>query len=66
MASDISEIIDQDLVIGRILDRLRPDIIHVHDVFMLGIAARAAHRFALEGRDVKVIYDARSTSPGSQ
>ena len=60
----LPEIIDQDLVIGRMLDRLRPDIIHVHDVFMLGIAARAAHRFALEGRDVKVIYDAHEYLPG--
>jgi glycosyltransferase involved in cell wall biosynthesis len=60
----LPEIIDQDLVIGRMLDRLRPDVIHVHDVFMLGIAARAAHRFALEGRDVKIIYDAHEYLPG--
>jgi glycosyltransferase involved in cell wall biosynthesis len=58
------EIIDQDLVIGRMLDQLRPDVIHVHDVFMLGIAARAAHRSSLTGRDIKVVYDVHEYLPG--
>ena len=60
----LPEIIDQDLVIGRMLDRLQPDVIHVHDVFMLGIAARAAHRASLKDRDVKVVYDAHEYLPG--
>jgi glycosyltransferase involved in cell wall biosynthesis len=60
----LPEIIDQDLAIGRMVDRLHPDVIHVHDVFMLGIAARAAHRASVEGRDVKVIYDAHEYLPG--
>ena len=60
----LPEIIDQDLVVGRMLDSLRPDIIHVHDVFMLGIAARAAHRAALEGHDIKLVYDVHEYLPG--
>ena len=46
MAVDILPEIDRPGAGDRLrsLDQLRPDIIHVHDVFMLGIAARAAHR----------------------
>ena len=60
----LPEIIDQDLVVGKRLDELRPDVIHVHDVFMLGIAARAAHRAAVDGHLVKIIYDAHEYLPG--
>ncbi len=55
---------DQEMVLGTVLDKLQPDIIHVHDVFMLGIGARAAHRAALGGRDVKLVYDAHEYVPG--
>ncbi len=58
------EVIDQELSLGPLLDRLQPEIIHVHDVFMLGIGARAAHRAALEGRDIKLVYDAHEYIPG--
>lgn len=60
----LPEIIDQDLAIGPVLARLDPDVIHVHDVFMIGIAVRAAQRAALEGRSVKVVYDAHEFVPG--
>ena len=52
------EIVDQELVIGPVLDALRPDVVHVHDVYLLGVAAQHAHRAALDGRTVKVVYDA--------
>jgi glycosyltransferase involved in cell wall biosynthesis len=55
---------DQEMILGSVLDKLQPDIIHVHDVFMLGIGARAAHRAALNGREVKLIYDAPQYIPG--
>ncbi|MFI7065608.1 glycosyltransferase [Kribbella sp. NPDC050124] len=58
------ELVDQELTLGPLLDRLHIDVIHVHDVFMLGIAARAAHRAALDGRTVKIIYDAHEYIPG--
>ena len=60
----LPEVIDQDLAIGPVLDGLEPDVIHVHDVFMIGIAVRAAQRAALDGRLVKVIYDAHEYIPG--
>ncbi|WP_152691055.1 glycosyltransferase family 4 protein [Jiangella alkaliphila] len=52
------EIVDQELAIGPVLDSLRPDVVHVHDVYLLGAAAQHAHRAALDGRMVKVVYDA--------
>ncbi|EAP97487.1 probable glycosyltransferase [Janibacter sp. HTCC2649] len=62
--SVLPEIIDQDLAIAPVLARLEPDVIHVHDVFMIGIAVRAAQRAALAGRTVKVVYDAHEFVPG--
>ncbi|MBZ2196450.1 glycosyltransferase family 4 protein [Occultella gossypii] len=50
--------------LGRLLDELRPDIIHVHDVFMLGVAVNAADRAAASGRDVKLVYDAHEYIAG--
>jgi glycosyltransferase involved in cell wall biosynthesis len=58
------ELVDQELTLGPLLDRLQIEVIHVHDVFMLGIAARAAHRAALDGRTIKIIYDAHEYIPG--
>ncbi|WP_146605269.1 glycosyltransferase family 4 protein [Jiangella anatolica] len=52
------EIVDQELALGPVLDALRPDVVHVHDVYLLGVAAQHAHRAALDGRSVKVVYDA--------
>ncbi|MEV0289355.1 glycosyltransferase [Kribbella sp. NPDC050820] len=58
------ELVDQELTLGPLLDRMQIEVIHVHDVFMLGIAARAAHRAALDGRTIKIIYDAHEYIPG--
>lgn len=59
------EVIDHELTLGPLLDQLEPELIHVHDVFMLGIAARATHRAALAGRKIKLIYDAHEYIPGT-
>ncbi|MEU8221465.1 glycosyltransferase [Kribbella sp. NPDC048915] len=58
------EVMDQELTLGPLLDRMLIEVIHVHDVFMLGIAARAAHRAALDGRTIKIVYDAHEYIPG--
>jgi hypothetical protein len=52
------EVIDAELTLGPFLDDLAPDVIHVHDVYMLGVGARAAQRAAVAGRRVKLVYDA--------
>jgi glycosyltransferase involved in cell wall biosynthesis len=41
------------------LQQLDPDIIHVHDVYMMATAARYAQQAATRGRKVRLIYDAR-------
>jgi glycosyltransferase involved in cell wall biosynthesis len=50
------------------LEELDPDIIHVHDVYMMATAARHAARHAARaaarGRTVKLVYDAREYVPG--
>ena len=59
------ETIDLELTVGPLLDELAPDVIHVHDMYMLGIGARAAQRAALAGRLVKLVYDAHEYVPGT-
>ncbi|WP_332663461.1 glycosyltransferase [Aeromicrobium sp.] len=60
----LPQTLDRDFVLGPMLDKLRPDLIHVHDVFLLGVAIRAAQRAAAGGRVVRVIYDAHEYLPG--
>ncbi|RRR97685.1 glycosyltransferase family 4 protein [Glycomyces terrestris] len=44
--------------------RLKPDLLHAHDVYPLGICARAAAHLRSRGRDVKLVYDAHEFRPG--
>ncbi|QOR69775.1 glycosyltransferase family 4 protein [Ruania alkalisoli] len=53
-----------EVALGRLLDELRPDVIHVHDVFMLGVAANAIDRAAAQGRTVRLVYDAHEYIAG--
>ena len=59
------EILDAELTLGPVLDELAPDVIHVHDVYLLGVGARAAHRAALDGRQVRLVYDAHEYVRGT-
>ena len=59
------ELMDAELTLGPLLDSLAPDVIHVHDVYMLGVGARAAQRAALRGRQVKLVYDAHEYVRGT-
>ena len=60
----LPELQSYETVCGPVLDELDADLIHPHDVFMLGVAVRAAERAAARGRDVPVIYDAHEYLPG--
>lgn len=62
--SELPVAVDDDIVLGRLLDDLEPDLVHVHDVFMMGVAARAAGRAAAAGRRTALVYDAREYLPG--
>ena len=50
--------------LGPVIDLLKPDLIHVHDVFHLGLAARAVTRAKQAQRDIKLVYDVHEYIPG--
>ncbi len=51
-------------VFGPLLDELAPDVVHPHDVFLLGVAVRYVRRARAAGRTVHLVYDAREYLPG--
>jgi len=55
---------DLELAYGPVIDKLRPDVIHSHDVRMLGVGARAAQRARAKGRPVKLLWDVHEYVPG--
>lgn len=48
----------QERAVAAELRRLRPGVVHVHDVYLLGAAVGFARESARDGRSVRVIYDA--------
>jgi glycosyltransferase involved in cell wall biosynthesis len=56
--------LDYELAFGDLIDRLEPDVVHAHDMHVIGVAARAAGRAKLRGKDLKVVYDAHEYVPG--
>lgn len=58
------ELHDMEMAFGPLLDELAPDVIHAHDVYMIGIAERAVARARAAGRTVGWIYDAHEFVPG--
>lgn len=55
---------DYELAYGPFLDELDPDVIHAHDVHMIGIAERAVARARNRGRHIRWVYDAHEYIPG--
>jgi glycosyltransferase involved in cell wall biosynthesis len=60
----IPEADDYEAIFAQLLDKLLPDVLHAHDMHVIGVASRAAGRAALRGRDVKVVYDAHEYVAG--
>jgi glycosyltransferase involved in cell wall biosynthesis len=58
------EFLDLELAFGPELDRLGADLLHVHDVHLIGVAARTLRRARGAGRNVVGIYDAHEFIPG--
>ncbi|MDE0572234.1 glycosyltransferase family 4 protein [Demequina sp. B12] len=50
--------------LGPRIDAFEPDIIHAHDVHLLGVAVRAAQRARAQGRKVTLVYDAHEYVKG--
>jgi glycogen(starch) synthase len=55
---------DFEIGFGRIVDRLKPDIIHANDYRMIGVGARAKVRAAARGRNVQLVWDAHEYVAG--
>lgn len=55
---------DLDSAFGQALDALDADLVHAHDVHLLGVAARAVDRARLRGRGARLVYDAHEYVPG--
>ena len=51
-------VLDFELAFAPVIDALEPDVIHAHDMHLVGVAARARARARRAGRDVPWIYDA--------
>ncbi|NEA35485.1 glycosyltransferase [Streptomyces sp. SID13031] len=58
------EAIDLELAFGDLIDRLEPDVVHAHDMHVIGVATRAAGRAKLRGKELKVVYDAHEYVAG--
>ena len=61
---DLPEMHRHEAALGALVDLLTPDLIHVHDIFHLGVAVRAKGRASNAGRSVKVVYDAHEFVQG--
>jgi glycosyltransferase involved in cell wall biosynthesis len=60
----LPDIVDLSLAFSPVIDELEPDVIHAHDVHMVGIAADAVERARHSGRTVPWIYDAHEFVQG--
>jgi glycosyltransferase involved in cell wall biosynthesis len=57
-------ILDYEVAFGPVIDALRPDVLHAHDMHVVGIAAHARARARAAGREVLWVYDAHEYVPG--
>jgi len=53
-----------EAAVGPLLDELDADLLHPHDIFMLGVAVRAAARSQSRGHRAFVVYDSHEYLPG--
>lgn len=61
---DQPNLVDLDLAFGPVIERFRPDVIHVNDITMLNTGAIAAARLRRRGHPVTWIYDAHEYVAG--
>lgn len=59
-----AELLDYENAFGPVLDSLDFDLLHAHDVYMLGLCARAVARRRVRGDAVGLLYDAHEFTPG--
>jgi glycosyltransferase involved in cell wall biosynthesis len=61
---ELPEVHDFELAFAPAIDELRPDVIHAHDMHVIGVAAHAVARARAAGREVRMLYDAHEFVPG--
>ena len=57
-------LLDLDLALGPMIEKLRPDLIHAHDVTTIALAERATILERGRGRDVRFVYDSHEFVAG--
>jgi len=60
----VPAMLDYERAFGPIIDDLAPDVIHAHDVHIVGIAHNAVGRAAGAGRTMRWVYDSHEFIPG--
>jgi len=60
----LPEVDDYEMAFGPVVDELRPQAIHAHDMHLVGVAAAAAARASERGEPVPWVYDAHEWVPG--
>lgn len=60
----LPEIDDYQLAFGPVIDRLEWDVLHAHDIHLVGVASRAVARRRAAGRDASWVYDAHEYVAG--
>lgn len=60
----LPEIDDYEVAFGPVIDHLEWDVLHAHDVHMVGIAKRAVARRRAQGRPAAWVYDAHEFVAG--
>lgn len=60
----LPEIDDYELAFGPVLDQLEWDVLHAHDVHLVGVAHRAVARRQAQGRPGEWVYDAHEYVKG--
>lgn len=61
---ELANVADLEAAFTKWLWRLEPDVLHIHDIHLLGSGVQAKRRLAAHGRDVRMIYDAHEYVPG--
>lgn len=61
---ELANIADLEASFTKWLWRLEPDVLHIHDIHLLGAGVQARRRLAAQGRRVPLVYDAHEYVPG--
>ena len=60
----VPQMLDYERAFGPVIDGLAPDVIHAHDVHIVGMAHNAVGRAAAAGRTMRWVYDSHEFIPG--